>query len=593
MARFSEQDTTSIYKAAEKFRDECLRADRSLLFDGEAIWTPENLDALHQVFVDAPDESERSFLEKFKDQVQPAGKEVMRLAGEVVAVYFLFPSNVGGVRKKQVVREVLGWGGDELPDDHLVAQAFSRGIGSGGQGYNTRRPYELWFLIDFVIAWKKLSSEEREEALADPWKFQDRVDSQDGAENRQLRHMLLHLIFPDHFERIASGNHKWRVADAFKGLAPNDIDDQDQRIYAIRQKLEQLLPGKQLDFYWAPLDVAWYDSAEPADGLASADLIHHKKQIVLYGPPGTGKTFRAKRLGQQIVRSAALSQWGAAKFFQEQDRVRECVERNVHRLQLHPAYTYEDFVRGLHIGEGGATEYRLGFLPSLVKEMEAEGPERLPHVLILDEINRTDLSRMLGECFSLLEDRDQEIKLPAADEPMSLRIPPDLYVIGTMNLIDQSVEQIDFALRRRFLWLLCPFDAEAMLAALKGMWDQAAIRNIDWSRVEADFERLARAATALNREIRSSPLLGEQYEIGHTYFFDIVSFLRQQLGPGARARKYYLWGRRGPLPALERLWHLSLRPLLHEYLSGLEASAREAELGRLESAFFAVPKDDA
>lgn len=66
-------------------------------------------------------------------------------------------------------------------------------------------------------------------------------------------------------------------------------------------------------------------------------------------------------------------------------------------------------------------------------------------------MNRTDLSRMLGECFSLLEDRNQIIELPARDgdgAAMQLRIPDDLFVIGTMNLIDQSIEQIDFALRR-------------------------------------------------------------------------------------------------------------------------------------------------
>ena len=96
--------------------------------------------------------------------------------------------------------------------------------------------------------------------------------------------------------------------------------------------------------------------------------------------------------------------------------------------------------------------------------------DRLPHVLILDEMNRTDLSRLLGECFSLLEDRNEPVHLPGIGQDgsaMQLRIPDDLFVIGTMNLIDQSIEQIDFALRRRFLWLLCPFDAEALVGAAK------------------------------------------------------------------------------------------------------------------------------
>ena len=104
---------------------------------------------------------------------------------------------------------------------------------------------------------------------------------------------------------------------------------------------------------------------------------------------------------------------------------------------------------------------------------EMKGTKCQSRVLILDEMNRTDLSRMLGECFSLLEDRNQTIELPARNgdgASMKLRIPDDLYVIGTMNLIDQSIEQIDFALRRRFLWLLCPFDAEALVGAAEFKW---------------------------------------------------------------------------------------------------------------------------
>ncbi len=123
----------------------------------------------------------------------------------------------------------------------------------------------------------------------------------------------------------------------------------------------------------------------------------------------------------------------------------------MHRLQLHPAYSYEDFIRALHISNGGGTEYRAGYLPQLIDDIERQPrAERLPHVLILDEMNRTDLSRMLGECFSLLEDRNQTIDLPARDRngaAMRLRIPDDLFVIGTMNLIDQSIEQIEGQLK--------------------------------------------------------------------------------------------------------------------------------------------------
>jgi 5-methylcytosine-specific restriction protein B len=586
MARYSEHDTSRIYEAADAFRNNCLLRDGSLLFEQASLWRPELLESIHKAFVATPDEGDRSFIDKFRDQIKPAGTDVIRLAAELLAVYFLFPSNVGGFRKRQVVNEVLGWAGDNLPENHLVSVALEHGIGSGGQGYNTRRPFEIAFLIEFAKAWKALPTEQQQAAANDPWKFQELIDGTEDAESKQLRHMLLHLLFPDSFERIASGNHKRRVIAAFTGLVQDEHEDEDRQLLAIRQGLEDLMPGKTLDFYWSPLEAAWYDSSEGglADG-APLEIIQHKKQVVLYGPPGTGKTYRAKRLAERIIRSSALVTMGPARYFQSQSAIENALKSNIHRLQLHPAYSYEDFVRGLHISANGATEYRPGYLLRLIDAISQEPRDtRLPHILILDEMNRTDLSRMLGECFSLLEDRNQTIELPAHNgegATFTLRIPDDLFVIGTMNLIDQSVEQIDFALRRRFLWMLCPFDAEALMGAAESRWTELK-SGLDWSRVEADFRKLAGAATALNREIHDSPLLGAQYEIGHTYLLDVVVFLRNFLGPRPTRKHNYLWNRRGDaLEPVVQVWSLSIRPLLEQYLAGLDANARNAELERL------------
>lgn len=590
MARYSEHQTQPIYDASAHLLERCLQEDGSLLVSDTALWTLENLEKLHKVFVATPDEGDRTFTAKFHDQIKPAGVEICRLAAEVLAVYFLFPSSVGASRKKELIGEVLGWAGDALPADGLLVEALSEGIGSGGQGYNTRRPFEIAFFIEAALAWKRSSSTERIAALADPWRFMDFVDGVEGADTRQGRHMLLHILFPDRFERIASREHKRRVVAAFSSLLESDVPESvDRCLFAIRGKLESLLDRKDIDFYWSPLVEVWNDSGESGEGAAPMDALRHKKQVVLYGPPGTGKTYRAKRVADRLIRSALLAKHGPKAYF-EKARAGDIdaeISGRIHRRQLHPAYGYEDFIRGLHINSSGATEYRLGDLPRLVQKMNIDDAD-VPHVLILDEINRTDLSRMLGECFSLLEDRDQEIELPGLDasgKPMTLSIPKNLFVIGTMNLIDQSVEQMDFALRRRFLWVLCPFDGEALVSAAKGLWDRGHCR-VTWDRVETDFVRLARAAEALNKVIHDSPLLGAQYEIGHTYLLDAVSFLMEDLGTRPQT---FLWKKDGKAKRpVEQTWELSLKPLILEYLSGLDAKSREAEITRLASAFLSV-----
>ena len=97
MARFAERE--NIYEAAESFRDSCLLSSGSLLFGSDQVWTTANLRELRRVFVEDPDTGQRSFLEKFEDQLRNADKSIVRLAAEALSVYFLFPSNVGGSKK--------------------------------------------------------------------------------------------------------------------------------------------------------------------------------------------------------------------------------------------------------------------------------------------------------------------------------------------------------------------------------------------------------------------------------------------------------------------------------------------------------------
>ena len=124
-------------------------------------------------------------------------------------------------------------------------------------------------------------------------------------------------------------------------------------------------------------------------------------------------------------------------------------------VQFHPSTSYEDFFEGYRpiTGADDSIVYKLIDGPlKIMAERAANDPKQRPHVLIIDEINRANLAKVLGELLFLLEYRDREIRpLYRPDEPFSL--PANLWIIGTMNTADRSIATVDAALRRRFRFI--------------------------------------------------------------------------------------------------------------------------------------------
>jgi 5-methylcytosine-specific restriction protein B len=598
MARIIDNDSTPIFAAATEWRHRCLIGGKSLLWPDREIWSATNLQKFKTCFIDRPDTSkDKNFEKKFEAQLATENEDVTRLACELLFVYFLFPSSVGRARKVGLIREVARWKGVEIDEKSPLFDSFDNGVGDPGLAFNTGRPNELTYLARFAIAVAEKPADERAPFLADHVRTRKLLD--DLAETHreefgrppQLRHILLYLLFPDDYERIASEGHKGRICEAFKeiidGDAPEDIDD---HLKAIRSKLKEFLTKDDLDFYWPPLRACWYTDGE-GDEISPLQALHIKKQIVLYGPPGTGKTYQSRDIAGSLIRQELLKLWGPRRFFSTAaDKIDDLVSKRTQRVQFHPGYGYEDFVRGLQIGSNGQTEYRDGVLLHIVEDMKKEPGEdsEIPTVLILDEMNRADLSKVLGECFSLLEDRDTDVRLGGHDdEPRKVRLPPNLYVIGTMNLIDQSLEHVDFALRRRFLWFFRGFSREDFLTVSRKRWEalvkDESIRK-DWEKVEAEFETLADRAQLLNNVIDGNSYLGSQYQIGHTYFCDVVSFAQRFLSSSEKRRNRVLFSGKGAaLDPVEALWRYSLAPLMTQYLSGIDVAEREALMTRAAS----------
>lgn len=171
---------------------------------------------------------------------------------------------------------------------------------------------------------------------------------------------------------------------------------------------------------------------EPPGFLSLVErLLEDKRQVIFYGPPGTGKTYVARKL---------------AEFYG--DGTNGCSRL----VQFHPSYSYEDFVEGYRPrAVGGQPGFALvdGPLKEIARDAARNPDSR--YVLVIDEVNRANLTKVLGELYFLLEYRNESVTLQYSGEPFAL--PENLWIICTMNTADRSIALVDAALRRRFYFV--------------------------------------------------------------------------------------------------------------------------------------------
>ena len=225
------------------------------------------------------------------------------------------------------------------------------------------------------------------------------------------------------------------------------------------------------------------------------NLVLTKKNVILQGAPGVGKTYAAKRLAYSIMGVKDTSR--------------------VMMLQFHQSYSYEDFIMGFRPSEKGF-ELKCGAFYNFCKDAEIDSDNE--YFLIIDEINRGNLSKIFGELFMLIEKdkREQKIQLLYSDEKFS--IPKNVYIIGMMNTADRSLAMLDYALRRRFAFF-----------EMKPSFDSKGFQNYQTSLASDKFNLLTNCVKELNEAIAADESLGEGFCIGHSYFCNLREATDQAL----------------------------------------------------------------
>jgi len=195
-------------------------------------------------------------------------------------------------------------------------------------------------------------------------------------------------------------------------------------------------------------------------------VLERKSQVILYGPPGTGKTYWAEITAREL---AAHKRFGKAfsELSAEEQEVIFGQNGLVQLCSFHPSYGYEDFMEGYRPRtQNGQMVFELqdGIFKRLC--LQAQQNPELNYYLIIDEINRGDIPRIFGELLTVLEKnkRGKKILLPLSRQEFS--VPPNVYIIGTMNTADRSIALLDTALRRRFGFIELMPDTELLKDAV-------------------------------------------------------------------------------------------------------------------------------
>ncbi|MGW9183819.1 McrB family protein [Agromyces sp. NPDC055661] len=555
--------------AADVIVQECFRGGMSAFSPGRPVWSSSNIVRLHERWTQAEKIEGKNFVENVTAQLQGASDDEKLLMAEIVALQVLpIASVMGHAKKREKIEAILSLMEHEVEIPRVFDDAFAGGAFNPGTGMMSRINHAVTIILNLLRRWTEMSDDEQQDALAEPRHWRDVVLSVEGDSFPTQRWALLYLVHPSYFGPIVSADHRSRIRQAFIGeIGGAFSDDADEDLRRIVVAL-QLKAQKPINLYADPLKPKWYQNeerdedednsesepddqaAEPASfdqrGFQVAEIdvgrlsellsldrewiadvlsaLYRRGQVILYGPPGTGKTFVARAIADSL----------------------KAPQSTVKRIQFHPSYTYEDFFAGFRPKTNDEGQLIFDLTKGPLREI-AESARKDPeaaHVLLIDEINRANLSKVFGELYYLLEYRDDPIDVLYAgsgDEGGStFALPANVLIIGTMNTADRSIALLDSAMRRRFSF----FELHPDVPPVRGIlhrWTRQYPQDLPVAEL---FDELNAAITDREERIGPSHLLHKeslsQKELAAIWSENLMPLLEERhLGTGVDVQQRY------------------------------------------------------
>jgi len=548
------------------------------------LFTKEHLSAAYNLYVQnsISEGSDKKFDEVIKAiQDKKPSQEEIDIINHAVWLWAL-PNN----RKAQWINL------DNRYNDDLKS---IKGVAGGGSGYVQKKTNGVRYVLFLLNSLVKETGDRKTQLiglLKGGKDYDGKYPTPDGVKN-----LLLHLCAPNDYEPIASTDDKKKIVRTFwmnidEANRPKSRKEAIEKLDETIKKIRETLDLGEASFYENSLPLLW--KHEKGTELSLVQKLEYKKAMILYGPPGTSKTYSAKELATSVIFRHIMRHHKDTALGIIKNNLLGELKNRIKVLQFHINLNYEDFIAGHTIEDNNVktkkgiiydiieeskktsmsiSDTEIGFSIDETNEATNDKKEKLPYVVILDEINRTDISRVFGELFSAIENRGEDIDLLLPDPDsqnqyqnlrLKLNIPENIYFIGTMNEIDFSLERVDFALRRRFIWELHDFDKETLNEIIEYRLFDADTNDIPQDGIDDFCDK----CVALNEKIEE--VMGETYHLGHAFFADIANLYKQLKENGMSD----CWKK-----AKDILWEISIKPTLDAYCGTMDSGLKEKYLG--------------